>query len=229
MVSRTFGRRVALGAGTMTQTLASTCQKITSRHFSRQRRLHGATPRSGTAIEETCRGMCLCHACPLSTVDSRSYCSQCCLCLMKACQDGAPKTTKLGGLPNYTFEPRKPVPLGTMFRNGVECISGCISFQDIVMLPEHQQEKDYFGEESVLPDKSKIKSHTAEVIRQVEGAGVLPQPPRSCTGSKSIQLGSSRTMCRCTQGIRSTPFCLHVIRSLWVTGSSLPQKSVVSS
>ncbi len=26
-----------------------------------------------------------------------------------------PKTSKLGGLPNYTFEPRKQIPLGTMF------------------------------------------------------------------------------------------------------------------
>ena len=26
-----------------------------------------------------------------------------------------PKMTKLGGLPNYTFEPHKPVPLKTMF------------------------------------------------------------------------------------------------------------------
>jgi hypothetical protein len=39
-----------------------------------------------------------------------------------------PKTTKLKGLPNYTFEPRKPVPLGTMFCNGVECVSGILVF-----------------------------------------------------------------------------------------------------
>ena len=30
-----------------------------------------------------------------------------------------PKTTKTGGLPNITFEPRKPKPLGTMLKNGV--------------------------------------------------------------------------------------------------------------
>jgi hypothetical protein len=40
-----------------------------------------------------------------------------------------PKTSKLGGLPNYTFEPRKPIPLGTMFRNGVECITGLLPFK----------------------------------------------------------------------------------------------------
>ena len=83
-----------------------------------------------------------------------------------------PKTSKLGGLPNYTFEPRKPVPLGTMFRNGVECRSGCIVFQDIVQNPEHQHTKKYQDEPSSLPDGSTIKAHTAEVLRQVEGANV---------------------------------------------------------
>jgi len=39
-----------------------------------------------------------------------------------------PKTSKYGGLPNYTFEPRKPVPLGTMFKNAVECITGIFMY-----------------------------------------------------------------------------------------------------
>ena len=42
-----------------------------------------------------------------------------------------PKTTKLGGLPNISFEPRKPVSLGTLFRNGVEAITKIIRYQDI--------------------------------------------------------------------------------------------------
>ncbi|CAB9530025.1 hypothetical protein SEMRO_2714_G335340.1 [Seminavis robusta] len=37
-----------------------------------------------------------------------------------------PKTSKTGGLPNISFEPRKPVPLGTMLRNAVECMTGCL-------------------------------------------------------------------------------------------------------
>jgi hypothetical protein len=49
-----------------------------------------------------------------------------------------PKTSKLGGLPNCTYEPRKPVPLGTMFRNSVECITGCLQYQVVVQLPEIQ-------------------------------------------------------------------------------------------
>ena len=31
-----------------------------------------------------------------------------------------PKTSKTGGLPHISHEPRKPVPLGTMIRNAVE-------------------------------------------------------------------------------------------------------------
>jgi len=83
-----------------------------------------------------------------------------------------PKTTKLGGLPNYTFEPRKPVPLGTMFRNGVECISGILVVQDVVQNPEMQSLKDYFGDTSTLPDNSEITAHTAEVLRLVDGAKI---------------------------------------------------------
>ncbi len=40
-----------------------------------------------------------------------------------------PKTKKLGGLPNYTFESCKPVPLGTIFCNAVECISGLLLYK----------------------------------------------------------------------------------------------------
>ena len=53
-----------------------------------------------------------------------------------------PKTSKLGGLPNYTLEPRKPIPLGTMLRNCAECHSGCIVFQDVVQSPEKQSQKN---------------------------------------------------------------------------------------
>ena len=53
-----------------------------------------------------------------------------------------PKTSKLGGLPNISFEPRKPVPLGTMFRNGADCMSGVLVFQDVVQAPESQSKKN---------------------------------------------------------------------------------------
>jgi hypothetical protein len=83
-----------------------------------------------------------------------------------------PKTTKLRGLPNYTFEPQKPIPLGTMFQNGVECVSGILVVQDVVQNPEKQALKAYFGEKSALPDESEITAHTAEVLHFVEGASI---------------------------------------------------------
>jgi len=83
-----------------------------------------------------------------------------------------PKTSKLGGLPNYTFEPRKPIPLGTMFRNGAEAVTGMLIFQDIVQTQEFQSRKDYHQEPSHMPDGLEIPTHTAEVLRQVEGAGM---------------------------------------------------------
>ena len=43
-----------------------------------------------------------------------------------------PKTTKTGGLPNITYEPQKPKPLGTMFKNGVEAVTGIVVYQDVV-------------------------------------------------------------------------------------------------
>ena len=36
-----------------------------------------------------------------------------------------PKTSKTGGLPHISHEPRKPVPLGTMIRNAVEVRCTC--------------------------------------------------------------------------------------------------------
>ena len=41
------------------------------------------------------------------------------------------------------------------------------------MNPEFQYTKKYQDETSSMPDKSPIKTHTAEVLRQVEGEGVV--------------------------------------------------------
>jgi len=84
-----------------------------------------------------------------------------------------PRSTKLGGFPNITYEPRKPKPLGTVFKNGVECISGVLVAQDVIQLPEQQSAKSYNWLTSVLPDKSDITAHTAEVLQLVERAQVL--------------------------------------------------------
>ena len=81
-----------------------------------------------------------------------------------------PKTTKTGGLPNITYEPRKPKPLGTMFKNGVEAVTGIVVYQDVVETSEAQAIKKYAGDLSSLPLGEPILKHVAEVMRQCEGA-----------------------------------------------------------
>ena len=81
-----------------------------------------------------------------------------------------PKTSKTGGLPNITYEPRKPKPLGTMFKNGVEAMTGIVVNQDVVEGSAAQWEKKYVLQESTLPKKEPIMAHVAEVLRQCEGA-----------------------------------------------------------
>ena len=91
-----------------------------------------------------------------------------------------PKTSKTGGLPNLTNEPRKPVDLGSQLRNGVECFTGVLAFQDVFMGPEKQRKKKYYysdvdamlREPTSLPKKEDMSAHTSEVLRQVEGAGL---------------------------------------------------------
>ena len=91
-----------------------------------------------------------------------------------------PKTSKTGGLPNLTNEPRKPVDLGSQLRNAVECFTGVLAYQDVVMGPEKQRKKKYYysdveamlRETTSLPKKEEMSAHTAEVLRQVEGAGL---------------------------------------------------------
>ena len=52
-------------------------------------------------------------------------------------------TSNLDGFPDNLFEPWKLVPLGVIFRNGVECLSGVL-FKDVVMTAEAQQRKSTF-------------------------------------------------------------------------------------
>lgn len=52
-----------------------------------------------------------------------------------------PKTSKLGLFSNYTYGPRKPVPLITMFKNGAEYMGCTLVFQDVVQLSEAQFRK----------------------------------------------------------------------------------------
>jgi hypothetical protein len=91
-----------------------------------------------------------------------------------------PKTSKLGGLPNISFEPRKPVPLGTMLRNAVECVTGCLVYQDVAQNPEKQQFKEFMysnnelglREGTSVPGMLEMPVHTAEVLRQCKESGL---------------------------------------------------------
>ena len=63
-----------------------------------------------------------------------------------------PNTSNMGGLPNYNFEHRNPVPLSKISRNGVECRSGCSVFQDVVQNSEYHHEKKYQDKPISLPE-----------------------------------------------------------------------------
>ena len=80
-----------------------------------------------------------------------------------------PKTSKRGGLPHISNEPRKPVSLGTLIRNAAEAYTGVIIFQDVHMQSELQFQKKYAQDTSHMPDRAPLSSSTAEVLRQVEG------------------------------------------------------------
>ena len=60
-----------------------------------------------------------------------------------------------------------------MLRNGVDCATGRIVFQDAAMSPELQCTKKHQDETSSMPDESLVKVHAAEALRQVKGAGVV--------------------------------------------------------
>jgi hypothetical protein len=73
------------------------------------------------------------------------------LMLDEAMSGWKPKNSKTGGMPNLTFEPRKPVDLGTMFRNSAECHTGIFVHIDPVMCPERQDLKKHATTPNHLP------------------------------------------------------------------------------
>ena len=74
-----------------------------------------------------------------------------------------PKTTKLGGLPHLTHEPRKPIPLGTMFRNSADCWTRMLKYYDVV-------QKEFSGEKTKMPDENNMPAHVVETMRQVKNS-----------------------------------------------------------
>jgi len=85
-----------------------------------------------------------------------------------------PKTSKCGRLPNITHELRKPVPLGTMLRNSVECVTGIFVHHDPVQGPTSQNRKKWTepAVKSHLRKGEDIGYHTADVLCQAEGSKV---------------------------------------------------------
>ena len=127
-----------------------------------------------------------------------------------------PKTSKFGGLPSICYEPRKPVPLGTMFRNSADALTGILAFQDVVACPEIQSKKSYSGEESYLPDRSIIPSYAEEVMRQADGAGI---PENSWVGGDAYFRGIASALHlmkkrRCTQRLSSRTILPSIPRGL---------------
>ena len=66
------------------------------------------------------------------------------------------KTSKLGRLPNCSFDLRKPMPLGAMLRNCAEFHSICLVHQDSAQSLEIKNLKKNYDEKSSAPGSSKI-------------------------------------------------------------------------
>ena len=96
-----------------------------------------------------------------------------CLILYESMSSWRPKTSKYSGLLNCTYNPRKTIAHGTMFHNSAECVIGILKYVDPVMVLEQQAQKQFSNEMSDMPDLSIIKTHIAEVLRQVNNSDLI--------------------------------------------------------
>jgi hypothetical protein len=71
------------------------------------------------------------------------------------------------------WEPRNPVPLGTTFCNGVECMSGFLVFQGVVQDATIMKQNEYFGDNPSMPTEMEIPAHASAVLHQIEGVNVV--------------------------------------------------------
>ena len=78
-----------------------------------------------------------------------------------------PKTLPYGGLPNITFEPRKPVDLGSMVQNGLDAITWIFVFRDPVEDVTRQRLKEFMQRDNTMhtPGGGDLPVATAEVLR----------------------------------------------------------------
>jgi len=88
------------------------------------------------------------------------------LMLDEAMSGWRPKTSKTGGLPNISHEPRKPVSLGTMLRNAVECVTGIFVYHDMVEGSTSQWKKKYTSPpvKSNMPKGEDIAFHVSLIF-----------------------------------------------------------------
>ena len=96
-----------------------------------------------------------------------------------------PKTTKLGSLPNYSCEPRKPKGLGTVSKDICEAVIGLLTHADPVMAPSIQDKKKFSNRLSHSPDAvahAVHQPHVAEVLRQVWYTNLHKQRHPFCGG-----------------------------------------------
>jgi len=96
-----------------------------------------------------------------------------------------PKTTKLGGLPNYSYELRKPRGLGTMLKDIAEAVIGLLINTDPVMSPSVQDKKKFSQRLLQSPDavaNAVHQPHVAEVLRQAYYSKLLQQKNPFCGG-----------------------------------------------
>jgi hypothetical protein len=79
-----------------------------------------------------------------------------------------PKASKTGGMPNHSYEPRKPRGLGHMLKNAAIAGAGVIVYNEPVMNSEHQFAKDFAQTRSLAPGRENtfINDGTAYVLRQ---------------------------------------------------------------
>ncbi len=84
-----------------------------------------------------------------------------------------PKTSATSRLPNVTYEPRKPKPLGTIFKNGIEGMTGILVTRDVIEGSTSQREKKYDGAESSLQMHKPIMAHVAETLHQCESGNIV--------------------------------------------------------
>ena len=87
-----------------------------------------------------------------------------------------PKATKNGGLPNISFEPRKPRPLGTELKDSVISGPNLLVFTDPQKNSEQNFQKEYSQDLCCLPGRERdfINAATSTVMRQIDGCKLAP-------------------------------------------------------